>query len=174
MYTVIAATNRPDSQTYKVAKIYFDLMKKEGLDVKLLNLEGLMGSVIHADMYEQSTGLMKELQDEYLIPANKFVVVCPEYNGSFSGIFKLLIDASDVKECWYDKKACLVGVAAGRAGNLRGMDHLTNVFGHVRVNVHWNKVPLSRIDQELTPEGTFANEGTLNVLRRQLQMFIEF
>ncbi len=174
MYTIIAATNRPGSQTLHVAKAYFNLMKAEGLNVKLLDLQEMTGAILHDDMYESSVGLMKQLQDEYLVPAEKFVVVSPEYNGSVPGIFKLLIDASDVKACWYDKKACLVGVAAGRAGNLRGLDHLTNIFSHIHVNVLWNKIPISKIDEMLTSDGEFVHEGTVNLLRKQIYQLIEF
>lgn len=174
MYTVIAATNRPESQTLKVAERYVELIEAEGLNVKLLDLQHLLGTIIHAGMYEKSQGQMKQLQDKYLIPAEKFVIISPEYNGSIPGILKLFIDSSDIPECWYGKKACLVGVASGRAGNLRGLDHLTNIMAHIHVNVLWNKIPISKIDNELTEKGDFTNKVTVDVLRKQLKMFIEF
>ena len=41
-------------------------------------------------------------------------IVMPEYNGSFPGILKLLFDTTDIKRCWWHKKAALVGVASCR------------------------------------------------------------
>lgn len=175
MYTLIAATNRKDSQTIKVARQYLKLMQEAELPVKFLDLrKELTSEIIHDDMYKDSVGIMKRIQDEYLVDAEKFVFVMPEYNGSFPGILKLFIDASDIPPCWYGKKACLLGVAAGRAGNLRGMEHLTGVLGHIHVNVFWNKIPLSQIDKLLTEEGEFRDETNLSLLRKQLDKFIEF
>ena len=174
MYTIIAATNRKGSNALKVANIYLELAKAEGLDVKLLSLEKLTGDIIHEGMYDDSVGLMAEIQDEYLKPADKFIFIVPEYNGSFPGIFKLFIDASDLPECWYGKKVCLVGEAAGRAGNLRGLDQLTCNLAYMHMNVFWDRVPISSINSELNEDGRFADSGTLAVLRKQLQGFIEF
>lgn len=174
MYTIIAATNRKGSNALKVANNYLELAKAEGLNVKLLSLEKLTGVIIHDGMYSDSVGLMAEIQDEYLKPAEKFIFVVPEYNGSFPGIFKLFIDATDIPDCWYDKKVCLVGEAAGRAGNLRGLDQLSCNLAHMHMNVFWNRIPISSIDAELTEDGKFANSGTLALLRKQLQGFIEF
>lgn len=175
MYTLIAATNRKDSNTYKVAKQYLKLMQEAELPVKFLHLrDELTPEIIHDDMYEDSVGVMKRIQDEYLVDAEKYVIIMPEYNGSIPGIFKLFIDASDIPACWYGKKACLVGVADGRAGNLRGMEHLTGILNHIHVNIFWNKIPLSKINSLLNSEGEFHDELNVSLLRKQLEKFIAF
>lgn len=174
MYTIIAATNRKGSNCLKVANIYLELAKAEGLDVKLLSLEQLTGEIMHDGMYDDSIGLMKQLQDEYLVSAKKFIFIVPEYNGSFPGVFKMFIDACDIPDCYYDKKVCLVGEAAGRAGALRALDQLSCNLAHMHMNVYWNRIPISSINKELNDEGQFANEGTLTMLRKQLHGFIEF
>lgn len=174
MYTIIAATNRKGSNCLKVANNYLKLAQAEGLDVKLLSLEKLTGAIIHDGMYDDSVGLMKEIQDEYLVDAKKFIFVVPEYNGSFPGIFKLFIDACDIPPCYYNKKVCLVGEADGRAGALRALDQLSCNLAHMHMNVYWNRIPISKINQELNVDGSFANSGTEEVLRKQLQGFVEF
>ena len=175
MYTLIAGTNRKGSQTYKVARQYLKLMQEAELPVKFLDLQAeLTPEIFNEDMYEKSVGVIKRIQDEYLADAEKFVLVVPEYNGSMAGVFKLFIDTTDIPECWYGKKACLVGVAAGRAGNLRGMEHLTGILGHIHMNVFWNKIPMSKIDDRLNEDGEFVDEADLSLLRKQLKGFIEF
>ena len=79
-----------------------------------------------------------------MILINLFFVI-PEYNGSFPGIFKAFIDASDIRSSFHGKKVCLIGVSDGRAGNLRGMDHLTNICGHMKMNVLNLKIPISSV-----------------------------
>lgn len=174
MYTIIAATNRPGSETIKVAKAYQKLMSAQGINAQLLDMKEVTGALIHDDMYEDSVGHMKDLQEKYLIPTEKFVFIVPEYNGSMSGILKLLIDASDVKKCWYYKKACLVGVADGRAGNLRGLDHLTNILHHIKMNVLPNKIPISKIGEEIDDTGDLLKPATIGVLSKQITELINF
>ncbi len=73
----------------------------------------------------QRTPEFIKIENEILIPTQKFIFIIPEYNGTFPGVLKAMIDNSDIKKAWYHKKALLTGVSTGRAGNLRGMDHLS-------------------------------------------------
>ncbi|CAN5326488.1 hypothetical protein BH09BAC1_BH09BAC1_22370 [soil metagenome] len=173
-YTIIASTNRPGSNTLKVAKHYQELMREAGIDAKLLSLEVLNGEpLIEMVMYDEQPTLLKSIQDEYL-SADKFIVIVPEYNGSFAGITKLFIDATDVRGYWNRKKVCLVGVADGRGGNLRGLEHLSGIFLHMKMNVFHLRQPLAQINGELDENGRLYKEGTLNVLRGQIEGFIAF
>ncbi|OSZ78997.1 hypothetical protein CAP35_12325 [Chitinophagaceae bacterium IBVUCB1] len=166
MITVIAGTNRKDSMTLKVATLYHKLLSAMYGNVHLLNLEGKA-------VWERGDE-MKQIEAEMLIPAEKIVLVMPEYNGSFPGILKLMMDNSDIKKAWWNKKAMLVGVADGRAGNLRGMDHMTNILNYLHVSVLYNKVPISRITEEISDEGEVMKPATLKVIETQIGEFLKF
>ena len=99
-----------------------------------------------------------ELEKKWLLPAEKYIFISPEYNGSIPGVLKCLIDVSDVKKVWKGKKALLTGVSTGRAGNLRGMDHLTGIMHYVGTVVHPNKLPISIVDT-LFNEEEMAHAG---------------
>lgn len=173
-YTIIASTNRPGSNTLKVAKHYQTLMQEAGIEAKLLSLELLNGQpIVDWEMYDQQPPFLKHIQEEYL-SADKLVMVVPEYNGSFAGITKLFIDATDVKNCWNFKKICLVGVADGRGGNLRGLEHLSGLMLHMKMNVFHLRQPLAQINSELDENGHFFKEGTLKMLRAQIDGFKAF
>src|SRR5438105_12970840 len=120
MITIISATNRPESNTLKVATYYAQLMEKQGVIPKLLSLEKVPADITFSELFNNRSSAFQEILDEYIIPAKKFVIISPEYNGSFPGILKTFIDAihPDINR---GKKAALVGVSTGRAGNLRGM-----------------------------------------------------
>ncbi len=165
MYTIISATNREGSATLQVSKEYQQFFKEEGIDAALLSLEQLHS--FHRDE------AFNRLEAEYLIPAEKFIFVMPEYNGSFPGIFKLMMDISDIKKCWYFKKVMLVGVASGRAGNLRGIDNMTNMCHYMKMNVYHEKLPISSLSQEMV-DGKFTNENTLAAIHNQIKGFIHF
>ena len=121
--------------------------------------------------YKCELCLMKRIEEEILIPTTTFVIISPEYNGSFSGALKLFFDTSRVHLCWWHKTALLVGVATGRAGNLRGMDHLTGVLNHMKVMVHFNKLPISTVDKLLTEDGKITDELTIKAINHQLNEF---
>src|SRR5690606_32522526 len=153
--TIISGTNRKDSMTIKVAELYFKLLTARTTDVKLLTLET-------NNIWEKGP-VLKQAEQECLIPSEKFVFVIPEYNGSFPGVLKMMIDNSDIKKCWWHKKAMMVGVADGRAGNLRGMEHMTGILHYLKMSVLYNKVPLSRINEEIDTEGNILKPDTEQV-----------
>ena len=97
----------------------------------------------------------------------------PEYNGGIPGIFKLMMDASDITRCWWGKKACLTGVAAGRSGNLRGLDTLTNYLNYLKVDVLKNKIPVSRV-HTLIEDNKLIDQETIAILQSQLDEFLDF
>ncbi len=167
MITIVAGTARARSRTLAVARIYEDIFLAAGASPRLLSLEGL-------PVWERSAEFIR-VEEEVLVPTQKFFLVVPEYNGSFPGALKHLIDTSDIKRTWWGKKAALTGVADGRAGNLRGLDHLTNILNYLKVTVLPNKVPISRIDSELAPDFTaFRNDAMLQIAKEQVEQFLAF
>ena len=111
---------------------------------------------------------------EFLIPAQKFIFIIPEYNGSFPGVLKAMIDISNIRKAWCDKKALLTGVSTGRAGNLRGMDQVTGILNYMKMIVHPNKLPISVIDKVMTEDGTITDQITLLAIDQQVDEFINF
>lgn len=165
MYTIISGTNRVGSHTEKVAKEYQRLLAEKNIDATVISLQNI-------NVLDRSPEI-KKLEKDFLIPTEKFIFIVPEYNGSYPGVLKSLIDNSDIKKAWHFKKALLTGVATGRAGNLRGMDHLADVLHYLKMNVHYNKLPISVIDKVMDQNG-HLNEATLNVINEQISDFIDF
>lgn len=166
MYTIISGTNRADSNTIKIARQYDYFLRQKGIEANFLSLENM-------DVNHRSPAMI-QLEKTILIPTKKFIFIAPEYNGSIPGVLKSLIDISDIKNVWWGKKALLVGVSTGRAGNLRGMEHFTGILHYVKVIVHPNKLPISIVDRLLDAEGKITDAGTIKVINQQLDEFIEF
>ena len=166
MYTIISGTNRPGSHTEKVAKQYQKIFSAKGIDAKIFSLQNL-------DVLEKNPDFLKA-ENEFLVPSQKFIFIIPEYNGSFPGVLKAMMDISDIRKTWWGKKALLTGVSTGRAGNLRGMDHLTGVLNYVRMIVHHNKLPISVIDKVMDEDGTITDKNTLLAIDQQVDEFINF
>jgi len=166
MYTIISATNRIGSHSEKVASKYQLILKEKGINSQLFSLKNL-------NVLEKNDDF-SSAEKEFLIPAEKFIFIMPEYNGSYPGVLKAMIDISDIKESWWHKRALLVGVSTGRAGNLRGMDHITGSLNHMRIIVHPNKLPLSNIDKIMDEDGTITDKATLQAMDQQVAEFINF
>jgi chromate reductase len=165
MYLIISGTNRKDSFTLRIAKLYQSILKKKNIEAHVLSLTGL-------DLMDRNPAVI-ELEKKWLLPAEKYIFISPEYNGSIPGVLKCLIDVSDVKKVWKGKKALLTGVSKGRAGNLRGMDHLTGIMHYVGTVVHPNKLPISVVDT-LFKEDEMSHQETIREINRQLDEFIHF
>ncbi|MBS1748463.1 MAG: NAD(P)H-dependent oxidoreductase [Bacteroidetes bacterium] len=166
IYTVISGTNRPGSNTIRVAKQYLRLLEEKGTVAKFLSLEDL-------DVNKRNDAL-RALEKDLLIPTTKFIFVTPEYNGSFPGVLKAMIDNTDIEKVWWGKKALLTGVSTGRAGNLRGMEHLTGVLQYLKMHVHHNKLPISVVNKLLNGENFIGDMATLKSINEQLEEFIRF
>jgi|SRR5690242_4811283 len=165
MYVIISGTNRNGSHTEKVAYQYQQILKSKNIEATVFSLKGL-------DVLKRNEAIEK-IENEILIPAQKFIFIVPEYNGSYPGVLKALLDNSDIKKVWNYKKALLTGVATGRAGNLRGMDHLSDTLHYLKMNVFYNKLPISVIDKVMDSKGHF-NEETLKAINHQLDEFIVY
>jgi chromate reductase, NAD(P)H dehydrogenase (quinone) len=167
MYSIISGTNRKDSNTIRIAQYYRDQLSDLGISARLISLE---------DLYVQERTLIWEaLETETLIPTTKYIIVSPEYNGSIPGVLKCFMDISDIRQVWWGKKALLVGVSTGRAGNLRGMEDLTGILHYLKVHVYPNKLPISSVDKLVDKQtGLLTDAPTKEAIKNQLNEFIQY
>lgn len=180
MITVISGTNRLGSECLTFAKLYQEILQNlTDEPVELLALENIPHDWFFPEMYQKGkqASSLRDLQEKYILPAEKFVYVISEYNGGFPGAIKIFLDGCSVFKLdpsFKDKKAALVGVATGRAGNLRGMDHLAGVLNHLGTIVLPNKLPISRIKSLMDKEGNVVDENTIKVLSAQARELLTF
>ena len=166
MITIISGTNRKGSNTEKVAVQYREILQSRGIKPGFVSLVGL-------DVNERNPQIL-QLEKDILIPTEKFIFISPEYNGSIPGVLKSLIDISDIRKVWWGKKALLTGVSTGRAGNLRGMEHLTGILHYVKMHVHPNKLPISVVDKLLNSADLIEDPGTIQAINEQLDEFLDY
>ena len=173
MITIISATNRPNSNSLKIAQLYSQLMEKRGIKSKILSLEQVPVDIAFNELFSNRSEEFQKLLDTYIIPSQKYVIIAPEYNGSFPGIFKVFIDAMH-PELIREKKVALIGVSNGRAGTLRGLDHLTGILHHLGVFVHPNKLPISSVLTLLDEQGNITDENTIKALENHVLGFVKW
>lgn len=166
MITIISGSNRDDNNTKKVALEYRRILNEKNVPAQIFSLDEI-NSTLRNESFIKS-------ENDLLIPAERFIIIMPEYNGSYPGILKLMMDNTDIKKVWWYKKVLLTGVSTGRAGNLRGMEHLSGVLLHLRMQVHHNRLPISLVDKLMDDEDHFNDISTLNAINIQLDEFLKF
>ena len=173
MITLVVGTNRPESKSSIVASTLKEKLESHGQDSQVLNLTDLPKDFIFSDMYGSRSEEFQKIVDQFIIGVDKFIFVIPEYNGGFPGVLKSFIDCVE-PALMNHKKAALIGVSSGRAGGLRAMDQFTNVLNYLKVNVHFNKPPLSKIQSLLSEDKRIIDPETLAIIDLYCRQVIEF
>ena len=166
MITIVSGTNRVGSNTLKVAKEYKRILGEMGVETNIFSLEGINLMQRDADF--------EKIEHDIITPTNAFIFIVPEYNGSFPGVLKMLFDNSRSHEIWFNKRALITGNATGRAGNLRGMDHLSDILNYLKITVHPTKLPISAVNKLMDSQGKFTDAGTLDAINKQLDEFLNW
>lgn len=180
MVTIIQATNRPDSNTEFISKHVQEILEDLGQKpVGYISMVDVFPHLFSNGQYKKHEipEALRQIQDEWLIPAEKFVWILPEYNGSFPGVLKLFIDTISVRkyeETFMWKKSMLIGVATGRSGNIRGIDHMTGILNHMKSIVYPRLLPVSRVNDLVDDQGRIHHEPTLRTLEDHLKGFVFF
>jgi chromate reductase len=173
MVTVISGTNRPNSNTLKIANYYKKTLLNKGLEVQLFSLESLPDRLIKTDLYGSRSDEFRPIQ-EMVTQTSKFIFVIPEYNGSFPGVLKTFIDACDFPGSFYEKKACLVGISSGKYGNIRGIDHFAGICSYLHLHVMPLRIHIPNVKMELNEVQDLFNADTLKFTNEQMDKFMAF
>lgn len=172
MITVICGTNRENSNSAIISRVYEDIIQQFNVEVNVLYLKDLPNNFAYDEMNEKKSEAFEAIVDKYVVKANKFIFVIPEYNGGFPGVLKSFLDVVAPKY-FNNKKAALVGVASGHAGALRPLDHLTNVLHYLKVEVMSDKPKFSSINA-LLDDNKLNDQQAIDRLKNQVEKFLKF
>lgn len=172
MITVIAGTDRPESNSAYVANQYVKIAKEQGVDADVLLLKDLPGDFFSAGSYGDPADSFAHVLHKLLIPSTHLLFVVPEYNGGFPGVLKHFIDIIHPK-IWEGKVAALTGIATGRSGNLRGLDHLTGILHYLKVDVLYQKPYLSSIHLHMDKNHEVTNTEYLQLMSLEIKALID-
>lgn len=161
-----------------IGELYLEKLKEKYQgEVKLISIESMPSGVLNNEMYEVEHPWIEEVKKEYIIPAEKFIFIIPEYNGTFPGSLKLFIDAlssKDADKSFFDKKAALVGLSAGKFGNWLGLEHFGVVLNYLKVNVIHQKVSISNVWDSINDDKKFDDPKTAVYIEKQIESFVDF
>jgi chromate reductase, NAD(P)H dehydrogenase (quinone) len=157
----------------KVALAYQALIKEQGVNAQILDFCALPRDLAFTDTFGSRSEAFAAIMSRYITNIRKFIFIVPEYNGSFPGLLKVFLDSTQPRD-WHDKDACLVGISDGRAGNLRGLDHLTGILNYLKIHVYHDKLPISVINTVLNDSGEIVSGTQLKACVAQVEGFLRF
>ena len=172
--TVVATTNRPNSLTAQVADHYTALLQEMGCASQVLKLTALPDDFAASTLYDKTgANPAYDRVKAVMESAQKYVFIVPEYNGSFPGVFKTLIDGLDFPHTFQGKKCAMVGVSKGPQGAAFAMSHLTDIFHYLKMHVYPLKPRLANIhDNQLTT--ILAHARYVAILQEQVAGFLDY
>lgn len=173
MITVVAGTNRPGSNTLKVAHLASEALQKVGEEASLLDLTELPQEIYAGSSYASKPPEF-EIFQEKMLATDGILTVVPEYNGSYPGVLKHFIDMLRFPESLYEKPAAFIGIAAGPWGALRAVEHLEMVFQYRHAHLFGRRVFLPGISQLLDEEGRLADPALEERLHEMVTGFAAF
>lgn len=178
MVTIVIGSNRKGNISSVIGEKYaVELKKHYDGDVKILKIEEMPSDVLNPDMYATPNVWVEKVKAELIIPADKFIFILPEYNGTFPGSVKLFIDvlsSKDAEKSFYGKKAALVGLSAGKFGNWLGLEHFGVVLNYIKISVFHQKVSISNLWNFMEDGVKFNDPKADEYIGKQLDGFLKF
>ena len=173
MITLIVGTNRPGSNSRKVAAHVEEIYAELKVPLHVLDLAQLPPEIFSPISYAEKPPAFQPFAEAVLNSAGLHVV-SPEYNGGIPGVLKYFIDMLKFPESLIDRPVCFVGLAAGMWGALRPVEQLQAIFGYRNAFIYPNRVFLPLINDLLDARGRLKDAELLDRLKTQANGFIDF
>ena len=173
MITLIVGTNRPASNTRKVAAVVEEIYAGLNVPLRVLDLAQLPLEIFSPAAYAEKPKSFQSFAAAVLTSAGLHVVT-PEYNGSVPGVLKYFIDMLKFPESFEQRPVCFTGLAAGVWGALRPVEQLQAIFGYRNAHIFPTRVFLPQIYNLLDDAGKLKDAELLERLQTQAAGFVEF
>jgi NAD(P)H-dependent FMN reductase len=173
MLTLIVGTNRPGSNTRKVARNVEEIYATLNVPLKVLDLANLPTEIFSPSSYGEKPASFAPFT-QGVLQAEGLIVVTPEYNGSVPGVMKYFIDMLKFPESFEKRPVCFIGLAAGMWGALRPVEQLQMIFGYRNALLYPERVFLPGVGDLLNDNGRLTDADILKRLKSQAEGFIDF
>jgi chromate reductase, NAD(P)H dehydrogenase (quinone) len=173
MITLIVGTNRPGSNTRKIAAHLEEIYAALKAPLRVLDLAQLPPEIFSPSSYAEKPKSFQPFADAVL-QSSGLHVVTPEYNGSVPGVLKYFIDMLKFPESFERRPVCFTGLAAGMWGGLRPVEQLQAIFGYRSAYLFPERVFLPQINTLLDADGRLKDSELLGRLKKQTEGFVGF
>jgi chromate reductase, NAD(P)H dehydrogenase (quinone) len=173
MIVQLIATNRPGSNTARVATHVAEIYAAKGSPLDVVDLHKLPPEIFAPSSYAEKPASFAPFQ-EAMTKASGIVVVTPEYNGGFPGVFKYFIDMLKFPETFAGKPFVFVGLSAGGGGAVRPVEQFTTLVNYLRGVIYPGTVNIPGIHGHLNESDRLKTPEIIERLEKQADGFIKF
>lgn len=170
-----AGSARRDSYNKQLVKIAAAGARLAGADVTYIDFRDLPLPLYDADLEAEQGIPDNAVKLKEMMKANDgLLIACPEYNSSITPLLKNAIDwASRPTEgepplaCFTDKVAAIMSASPGALGGLRGLVHVRDILGNIRVLVIPDQIAIVKAYEAFDSEGNLKDpkqQGTVEEL----------
>jgi NAD(P)H-dependent FMN reductase len=173
---VVSGSVRIASNTGRVAALMGEVLRARGAVVDDVDPRGfplLVPGV--AGQEAEAAALTADLQQRVRASAG-VILVTPEYDGSYSAVLKVLIEHLGYPSVLAGKPVAIVGVASGRVGAARAVDHLRGLCLHIGAIVLPRPRSLAVVHRLFDDQGRCVDAATaasLTAAAEELAMLAE-
>jgi FMN reductase len=158
----ISGSARPGNYTSKALVLAQDELKEMNrVTLTAIEPATLKLAIPGSAMDSSDSKRLKEM----VAAADGIILATPEYHGSFSSLIKLTIENMGFPSVLKGKPMALLGVAAGRIGAIKSLEHLRSVCSHVGALVLPHAVSVARVKSVFDEQGNCLDEGIERQIR---------
>ena len=160
-----AGSTRTESFNKKLIQVAIKGARAAGAEVTSIDLRDFPLPLFDEDL-EEKDGLppnARKIKD-LMLAHQGFLISCPEYNSSITGVLKNTIDWASRSvpnqkplACFTDKVISLMSASPGVLGGLRGLVHVRAILGNIGAIVLPTQVAVSKAHEAFNPDGTLKD-----------------
>ena len=123
---------------------------------------------------EKAAEALQEKLMERARNADGFILSTPEYHGSYSSVLKVLIDNMGYPSIMEGKPVSLLGIAAGRLGAIKALEHLRSVSSHLGAIVLPYPVSVAEAHTKLDDEGKCLDADLTELIHKCADQLVAY
>lgn len=173
MIVIIAGTDRPQSNTRKIANYVHGLFKELGAESQVLDLAELKPTSHGGPHY--GVAAPETLADavELVNQADGLYFCVPEYNGSMPGALKYFIDHWKYPESFEFRPVAFCGLG-WMFGGLRPVEHLQGVMGYRNAFMYPERIFFRDVPLHMKDKSHVDDVVLSDLFKRQCAGFVKF
>ncbi|MFC1960819.1 NADPH-dependent FMN reductase [Chloroflexota bacterium] len=111
---------------------------------------------------------------ETVAAADGVILATPEYHGTFSSLMKLVIENLGFPSALAEKPVVLLGVASGRIGAIKSLEHLRSVCSHVGALVLPDPISVARVSSVFDEQGNCLDPAMDTAIRGLAMNLVDY
>lgn len=161
---VILGTNRQGRQSKLVADFVLqEVNKRDDMEGSLVDVRDF---ALPHDNYGPEIKNMFEEWRNTALKADGFIIIAPEYNHSFPGVLKSVLDLL-LKE-YIHKAVGLVGVSAGMWGGVRVIQSLLPVMRELGLVTTFTDLNFPKVSEKFDENGVIKDDKYIEITKKFL------